>query len=198
MTHGDREPFARIYTALLIGLRPSEQHRAGVGVYFEALKDLPIESVEQAGRGYLSEPGREWVPTTGEWYAAADELAISAFEAMGGTVVEPDRLLAGSVQEKAERMARIKVARQKFVEQLRAISSKAATRFDEGVPLNDPEDYYKRAHCPVCHDHGLVAATQAPHQQPSSKHCICISNNPVIKAAAERRRLSLVRRRGAA
>lgn len=198
MTEQDRPRFTTIYTSLLIGLRPREEQRAGVGVYFSALLDLPIEAVEDAGLACLRELGREWVPTTTEWYAAADELAVTALEMAGGFVPEPDRILAGSAQEKQERMARITVARHKFLEQLGRISSKAVTRFDEGVPLHDPEGYWRRSHCPVCHDHGLIPATPASGQQPSARPCLCIATNPVIKTAAERRKLSRVRPRGPA
>lgn len=45
------------------------------GIYFDALKDLPLPAVEAAAMALMREPGRKWFPTTAEWRTAAERAA---------------------------------------------------------------------------------------------------------------------------
>ena len=78
MIDADKERFQRIYSSLLVGLAPSDEKLVGASTYFESLRALPIEYVEQAGRSLLSRPGQKWVPTTGEWVELASQLEREA------------------------------------------------------------------------------------------------------------------------
>lgn len=74
MTNTDKERFKRIYTEMLVGLVPREEQLMGVGIYFKGLASYAIEYVEQAGRQFISEHGRKFLPTVGEWAERASQL----------------------------------------------------------------------------------------------------------------------------
>ena len=78
MITADKERFQRIYSSLLVGLAPSDEKLVGASTYFESLRALPIEYVEQAGRRLLSRPGQKWMPSTGEWVELANQLEREA------------------------------------------------------------------------------------------------------------------------
>lgn len=90
---GSAAEFLTIYNRLAVGLRePQDSSGVTQGVYFSALKDLPFEAVRAAADGLLRERGRKWMPTTGEWRAAA-ELASEQLlrEAVQPVRVQPWR-----------------------------------------------------------------------------------------------------------
>ena len=78
MTDADKERFKRVYTDLLVGLAPSDEKLVGAKTYFTALRRMPVEYVEQAGRQILSRAGQKWMPTTGEWVELASKLELQA------------------------------------------------------------------------------------------------------------------------
>jgi hypothetical protein len=78
MIDADKERFQRVYTNLLVGLAPSDEKLVGAPVYFDSLRALPFEYVEQAGRNILSRPGQHWMPATGEWVELASQLEREA------------------------------------------------------------------------------------------------------------------------
>jgi len=78
MNNTDKTRFQKIYTALLVGLAPTDEKLVGVKTYFEVLKALPVEYVEQAARRILSRPGQKWMPSTGEWVELASQLKREA------------------------------------------------------------------------------------------------------------------------
>ena len=78
MIDTDKGRFQRVYTNLLVGLAPSDEKLVGAPVYFDSLRALPFEYVEQASRNILSQPGQHWMPSTGEWVELAGQLARQA------------------------------------------------------------------------------------------------------------------------
>ena len=78
MIDADKERFKRVYTDLLVGLAPSDEKLVGAKTYFTALRAMPVEYVEQAGRQILSRAGQKWMPTTGEWVEVASQLEREA------------------------------------------------------------------------------------------------------------------------
>lgn len=64
--------FLIVFNRLCIGLR--EQHdESGVtqGVYYDALKHLPLSVLRVSADQLATEPGRKYFPTTGEWIDVA-------------------------------------------------------------------------------------------------------------------------------
>jgi hypothetical protein len=65
--------FLRIFNRLCVALRePADDSGITQGVYFDALKDLPITALSAAAAMLASDAGRKFFPTTGEWRAAAE------------------------------------------------------------------------------------------------------------------------------
>lgn len=64
--------FARAFNRLAVALRePSDDSGVTVGIYFDALKDLPVTALEAGALTLMREPGRRFFPTTAEWRTAA-------------------------------------------------------------------------------------------------------------------------------
>lgn len=68
------QPFLALFSRLCVGLREA-QDDSGITqqVYYEALRDLPLQALETAAMALLREKGRKWFPTTAEWRTAAEE-----------------------------------------------------------------------------------------------------------------------------
>jgi len=172
MTAADRTRFSTAFHALTLGLELYGDAPEREIVYFEALTDLPIEAIETASRQFLKEPNRRKFPTTGEWYAAADELAFRMLqEAQEDRRALPLERLAG----RTARMARIAVARAAFLEKMRVYSPAAADHFDANVPMRDPDEYPRPYACPTCEDRGWQSTAEA-----RVSRCLCVPTNPVI------------------
>ena len=74
--------FLRIFNRLCVALRePQDDSGVKADVYFDALKDLPLKSLEDGAGRIIREPGRKWFPTTAEWRGAALEAQELAFRA---------------------------------------------------------------------------------------------------------------------
>lgn len=60
--------FATVFGKLALQLqRTADADLATIKSYFEALADLPLAAIQSAAVVYAREPGRKWMPTTGEW-----------------------------------------------------------------------------------------------------------------------------------
>lgn len=64
--------FSKIFNRLCVALREKDTDAATLRVYYDALKDVPLEAVSAGADALKKEPGRKWFPTTGEWRHAAD------------------------------------------------------------------------------------------------------------------------------
>lgn len=72
----DDAAFLSVFNRLAVALRePQDGSGITVGVYFDALRDLPQEAVLEAARALSREPGRKFFPTTAEWRDAALKAA---------------------------------------------------------------------------------------------------------------------------
>lgn len=80
--------FLAVFNRLSVALR-EQQDDSGVtqGVYFDALKDLPIAALEAGALALMKEPGRRFFPTTAEWRTAAEKAHVSQLK----TALRPDR-----------------------------------------------------------------------------------------------------------
>jgi hypothetical protein len=80
--------FAAVFNRLLVALRePADDTGVTLGVYYDALKDLPLQAVEVAAVGLSKEAGRRFFPTTAEWHTAAEK----ALQQMVREAVKPAR-----------------------------------------------------------------------------------------------------------
>lgn len=86
----DDAGFLQVFNRLCVALREA-QDDTGVtqGVYFEALKDLPIAALEGGASALMKEPGRRFFPTTAEWRTAAEKAQGQQFKQ--AVQVEPGR-----------------------------------------------------------------------------------------------------------
>lgn len=70
--------FAALFNRLLVALRePADDTGVTLGVYFDALKDLPIRALEDGAAALMKEPGRRFFPTTAEWRTAAEKASVA-------------------------------------------------------------------------------------------------------------------------
>lgn len=70
--------FLQVFNRLCVALRePQDDSGVTQGIYFEALKDLPLLALEAGASALMRETGRRFFPTTAEWRTAA-EVAIQA------------------------------------------------------------------------------------------------------------------------
>ena len=82
--------FLRVFNRLCVALRePQDDSGATQGVYFDALKDLPLDALEAGARALMTEPGRRFFPTTAEWRTAAEKA--HAVQLRKAVEPEPDR-----------------------------------------------------------------------------------------------------------
>lgn len=58
---------ASVLGKLALQLRVNDVDEATAMAYWEALQDLPLEAIRAAQETLAREPGRRWLPTTGEW-----------------------------------------------------------------------------------------------------------------------------------
>lgn len=72
-----RPEFLQVFNRLCVALRePADDSGVTQGIYFDALKDLPLKAVEAGATALSRERGRKFFPTTAEWRSAA-ELALT-------------------------------------------------------------------------------------------------------------------------
>lgn len=71
--HGQRE-FLQVLNRLAIALRAQDVDAATKVIYFETLEDLAPEFLARAATSFALEPGRKWLPTTGEWRERAEAI----------------------------------------------------------------------------------------------------------------------------
>lgn len=73
----DKE-FVGIYNRLCVALRePQDDTGITQGVYFDALRDVPLEALKAGAEALEREPGRRFFPTTAEWRTAAQAWQAS-------------------------------------------------------------------------------------------------------------------------
>lgn len=74
--------FLVIYNRLCVALR-EQPDDSGVtqGIYFEALKDLPVTALEAGAAALMKEPARRFFPTTAEWRTAAEKSQLDQLRA---------------------------------------------------------------------------------------------------------------------
>ena len=72
------EQFVQVFNRLAVALR-EQQDDTGItlGVYYDALKDLPVAALEQGAAALMKEAGRRFFPTTAEWRAAAERAQMA-------------------------------------------------------------------------------------------------------------------------
>lgn len=74
--------FLTVYNRLSVALRePQDDSGITQGVYFDALKDVPLEALTAGAETLAREPGRRFFPTTAEWRTAAQAWRMSTFRA---------------------------------------------------------------------------------------------------------------------
>lgn len=62
--------FSLLFSKLALQCRDRDADEATIRAYHEALGRFPAEAVRMAGERLSREPGRKWLPTTGEWTEA--------------------------------------------------------------------------------------------------------------------------------
>lgn len=69
--------FLVIFNRLAVALR-EQQDESGItqGVYYDALKDLPLKAVELGATALMKEADRRFFPTTAEWRTAAERAHL--------------------------------------------------------------------------------------------------------------------------
>ena len=73
--------FLAIFSRLCVALRePQDDTGISQMVYFEALKDLPEQSVHAGAHALSQESGRRFFPTTSEWRTAATAAQRADFQ----------------------------------------------------------------------------------------------------------------------
>ena len=80
--HAEFQEFLVIYNRLCVALR-EQQDETGTtqNVYFDAIKDIPIKSLEDGAGALARERGRKFFPTTAEWRTAALQAQEQVFRA---------------------------------------------------------------------------------------------------------------------
>lgn len=69
--------FLAVFNRLAVALREAQDDTGLTqGIYFDALKDLPLPAVEAAADALMREPGRRFFPTTAEWRTAAEKAQL--------------------------------------------------------------------------------------------------------------------------
>jgi hypothetical protein len=147
------------------------------GEYFHVLSDLPIDAVIQAAEHIKRAPER-FLPSAGEWYTLADELACEA------QVEGPHApALPAPRDPMIEEQALIQTARGQFFEHW---AKMAGVELPADHPLRMAPATIPTYACLICRDVGWVdvedeAATQkAGRQVMCAKHCICWAHNPTL------------------
>jgi hypothetical protein len=71
--------FGSVFAKLAMQYRERDADEATIRAYYEALSKYPLEAVRMAAERLSTEPGRKWLPTTGEWSEAilAAQAAIA-------------------------------------------------------------------------------------------------------------------------
>lgn len=65
--------FLQLFNRLCVALRePADDSGVTQGIYFDALKDLPLRALEDGATALMKEPGRRFFPTTAEWRTASE------------------------------------------------------------------------------------------------------------------------------
>jgi hypothetical protein len=66
--------FLTLFNRLAIALRgEADNFGVTVGIYYDALADLPMAALEQGALDLMKQPGRKFFPTTAEWREAAEQ-----------------------------------------------------------------------------------------------------------------------------
>lgn len=75
----DERGFLAVFSRLCVALRET-QDDSGITqqVYFDALRDLPLDALERGAMALSRERGRRFFPTTAEWRAAAEIAATDS------------------------------------------------------------------------------------------------------------------------
>ncbi len=80
--------FLVIFNRLCVALRePQDDSGITQGIYFDALRDLPMVALETGAGALMKEPGRRFFPTTAEWRTAAELAQKAALK----SVLQPER-----------------------------------------------------------------------------------------------------------
>lgn len=67
------QAFMALFNRLCVALRePQDGTGVTQGVYWDALRDVPLTALEGGATRLMREPGRKWFPTVAEWRTQAD------------------------------------------------------------------------------------------------------------------------------
>jgi hypothetical protein len=84
----DSQQFLALFNRLCVALRePQDGTGVTQGVYWDALRDVPLSALEGGATRLMREQGRRWFPTVAEWRTQAD----AAREDVLRQAVRPDR-----------------------------------------------------------------------------------------------------------
>lgn len=74
--------FLAVFNRLCVALRePQDDTGVTQGVYWDALRDLPLPALEAGANALMREPGRRFFPSTAEWRTAAEQAQRQQFKA---------------------------------------------------------------------------------------------------------------------
>jgi hypothetical protein len=80
--------FIAVFNRLCVALRePQDDTGITQGVYWDALRDLPVAALETGAQTLMRQQGRRFFPTTAEWRAAAEQAHAASLRqvvSMGG------------------------------------------------------------------------------------------------------------------
>jgi hypothetical protein len=188
LTRDEDDRFHRAYAFVA-----ASKHLTPKDTEFEAareiLGDLPIDAVEEAAKTLAQEAGA-WMPSGGDWYEVADNLAVTSLVASRSSEVA--QLTAGRHLENEEQAATRK-ARDAFVSTYEALSGRRLPA--EHLWKSDTPEVAAYA-CPHCEDtgwqrHECVAADLCTvcrakrhlYDHDYADRCVCFATNPVLQAA---------------
>jgi hypothetical protein len=147
------------------------------GEYFQVLSGLPIDAVIQAAEHIKRAPER-FLPSAGEWYTLADEIACEA------QVEGPHAPALPAPRDPVdEEQTRIQTAREQFFERW---ATAAGGTLAADHPLRTAPPMIPTYACLTCRDVGWVevpdekATRIAGHPVLCAKHCICWAHNPTL------------------
>lgn len=177
MSPKDRRRFGQSYNELCVGCQhrlKREEHAIEEVVYFRALAEFSIESVETAAHTW-ARCGSGWFPKTAQWYAMALDDEVRRMTR------RPVANLLGPVPVELQAdLHRIARARDAVVAKCREMGWTGVAALIARLPIRHPSTNREVPHCAACEDTGFALRLEADGRR-HAVTCACLATNPVIK-----------------
>jgi hypothetical protein len=199
LTRNERQRFATAYNFLATS-KHAQVDNIKIEAAYALLADLPIVSVEKAAK-QLAQHGSKWMPSYGEWYEMADEMAVEHFIQ---TFEKAAAQLPAARLDEDEAVA-TQTARKRFVAEYEAAAGQSLP--DTHVWKSDAVRV-PNYHCSKCRDIGWTTLSCTDSNRCTEcddrgyrlynhdyvRHCACFALNPSLKAARFRAEKTVQRR----